>query len=68
MFRALLEMRYLWQRPHRLDDARLRALLGPVPATPLADVVQQCIAGLPGGAGAGRAGSAPPPRPQSVKT
>ena len=68
MFRALLEMRYLWQRPHRLDDARLRALLGPVPATPLADVVRQCIAGLPGGAGAGRAGSAPPPRPQPVKT
>lgn len=68
MFRALLEMRYLWQRPHRLDDARLRALLGPVPATPLADVVQQCIAGLPGGAGTGRAGSAPPPRPQPVKT
>ena len=65
MFRALLEMRYLWQRPHRLDDARLRALLGPVPATPLADVVQQCIAGLPA---VGSAGSARPPRPQPVKT
>ena len=48
MLRALFEMRYLWQRPHRLDDARLRALLGTLPTTPLAEVVQQCLAGLPG--------------------
>ena len=60
MFRALLEMRYLWQRPHRLDDARLRALLGTVPATPLADVVRQCIAALPSGAGAADQRSQPP--------
>jgi nucleoside-diphosphate-sugar epimerase len=52
MLRALFEMRYLWQRPHRLDDARLRALLGSVPATPLAEVVRHCLAGLPQ-AGAG---------------
>lgn len=49
MFRALLEMRHLWLRPHRLDDARLRALIGSVPATPLAEVVRQCLALLPGG-------------------
>ena len=48
MLRSLFEMRYLWQRPHRLDDAPLRALLGTLPATPLAEVVQQCLAGLTG--------------------
>lgn len=50
MLRALFEMRYLWQRPHRLDDSRLRALLGELPQTALADVVRQCLAGLPGAA------------------
>ena len=49
MFRALLEMRHLWLRPHRLDDARLRALLGTVPATPLPMVVAQALAALPPG-------------------
>jgi hypothetical protein len=56
MGRALLEMRYLWQRPHRLDDARLRALSGEVPSTPLADIVRQCLSDLipgpPGRSGA----------------
>ena len=48
MPRALVEMRYLWQRPHRLDGQRLQALLGAgMPATPLAEVVRQCLAGLP---------------------
>ena len=59
MFRALLEMRHLWLRPQRLDDARLRALLGPaLPATALAEVVRQCLAILPGGLPAG-----PPAKP-----
>jgi nucleoside-diphosphate-sugar epimerase len=47
MLRALFEMRYLWQRPHQLDDGRLRTLLGAVPQTPLAEVVRQCLAALP---------------------
>ena len=56
MFPALLEMRHLWQRPHRLDDARLRALLGKsLPATPLPEVVRQCLRMLPGGQHAGPA-------------
>jgi nucleoside-diphosphate-sugar epimerase len=46
MLRALFEMRYLWQRPHRLDGRRLQALLGAMPQTPLDEVVRQCIAGL----------------------
>ena len=49
MLRALFEMRYLWQRPHRLDGQRLQALLGAsMPATPLAEVLRQCLATLPG--------------------
>ena len=49
MLRALFEMRYLWQRPHRLDGQRLQALLGAsMPATPLAEVLRQCLAALPG--------------------
>lgn len=47
--RALLEMRHLWQRPHRLDGARLAALIGPEPHTPLDAVVHQCLARLPEG-------------------
>lgn len=39
MPRAMLEMRYLWQRPHRLDDQPLRRLLGAVPHTPLASAL-----------------------------
>ncbi len=35
MWRELLVMRYLWQRPHALDDAALLALIGSVPQTPL---------------------------------
>ena len=47
LLRGVFEMRYLWQRPHRLDDGRLRALLGTVPQTALGEVVRQCLAGLP---------------------
>ena len=35
MLRAILEMRYLWDRPHRLEDGPLRELIGNLPATPL---------------------------------
>jgi nucleoside-diphosphate-sugar epimerase len=44
MLRALFEMRYLWQRPHRLDGSRLDALLGPRQQTPAVDVARQCLA------------------------
>jgi hypothetical protein len=42
--RALLEMRYLWQRPHRLDEAKLASLIRHVPHTPLHQVVSACLA------------------------
>ncbi|MEE3625417.1 NAD(P)H-binding protein [Nitrospirillum sp. BR 11752] len=35
VFRELREMRYLWQRPVRLDNDRLKAFLGEEPHTPL---------------------------------
>jgi nucleoside-diphosphate-sugar epimerase len=34
MFREVLEMRYLWKRPLRLDNAKLTAFLGAEPHTP----------------------------------
>jgi nucleoside-diphosphate-sugar epimerase len=34
-FREMLEMRYLWQIPLELDNAKLRALLGGEPHTPI---------------------------------
>lgn len=48
MPRALLEVRHLWQRPHRLDETRLAALIGEVPHTPLAQVMRNAAASLPG--------------------
>lgn len=45
-WRAMVEMRYLWQRPHRLDDSSLCALIGPPPATPLAQALRQSLKDL----------------------
>ncbi len=43
---ALLEMRYLWQTPHALDNAKLRALIGAEPHTPLPQAVAAALADL----------------------
>jgi nucleoside-diphosphate-sugar epimerase len=43
MWRELLAMRYLWQRPHRLDDSALVALVGPVQPTPLRQAVKAAL-------------------------
>ena len=53
MWHELLVMRYLWQRPHALDDAALRALIGHVPQTPLPLALRSVLVelGLPSGAG-----------------
>lgn len=58
MPRALLEMRYLWQRPHRLDESRLRQLIGEVPRTPVDAVLRACLQMLPFGASKAAAGRA----------
>jgi len=44
MWRELLTMRYLWQRPHQLDAAALGALIGPVPQTPFQQAVNAALA------------------------
>ena len=44
--REILEMRYLWNTPHALDNRRLRALLGPEPHTELRLAVQNTLQDL----------------------
>lgn len=46
MWRELLVMRYLWLRPHALDDRALRELLGSVPHTPLPQALRSALAAL----------------------
>lgn len=45
-FAALADMRYLWTTPHRLDNTRLRALIGDEPHTPFDQAVRQALADL----------------------
>jgi nucleoside-diphosphate-sugar epimerase len=45
-FREMLEMRYLWREPVRLDNARLIAALGHEPHTKLDDAVDATLTGL----------------------
>ncbi len=42
-FREVLEVRYLWQVPTRLDNAKLVALLGSEPHTPLEEAVRTTL-------------------------
>lgn len=46
LFRELAEMRYLWQRPVRLDNSRLVHLLGREPHTPLDEAVRKTLQGI----------------------
>ena len=46
MWRELLVMRYLWERPHALDDAALRSLIGAMPQTPLPAALRGALAEL----------------------
>jgi nucleoside-diphosphate-sugar epimerase len=43
---ALLEMRYLWDTAHALDNRKLVALLGAEPHTPFAEAVTRTLKGL----------------------
>jgi nucleoside-diphosphate-sugar epimerase len=45
-FRELLEMRYLWERPIRLDNRKLVALLGAEPHTPLETAIRAVLRSL----------------------
>ena len=44
--REMLEMRYLWREPIRLDNARLVATLGDEPHTPLDAAVEATLVGI----------------------
>ena len=44
--RELLEMRYLWRTPVRMSNARLTAVLGREPHTPLDEAVEATLMGL----------------------
>ncbi|MBN3742264.1 MULTISPECIES: NAD-dependent epimerase/dehydratase family protein [Burkholderia] len=44
--REMLEMRYLWREPLRMDNARVTAVLGREPVTPLDTAVEATLAGL----------------------
>lgn len=46
MWRELAEMRYLWDVPHRLSGDRLASLLGPIPATPLDQALEETLTNL----------------------
>ena len=45
-FREMREMRYLWREPVRMDNARLTAVLGREPHTPLDEAVEATLIGL----------------------
>ncbi len=44
--RELIEMRYLWQVPLRLDNRKLVKLLGEEPHTPLDDAVAKTLSSM----------------------
>ena len=46
LFREMLEMRYLWAQPLRLDNAKLAHVLGLEPHTPLDQAVARTLADL----------------------
>ncbi len=43
LFREMLEMRYLWQQPLRLDNAKLVAFLGEEPHTPTEAMLRETL-------------------------
>lgn len=45
-FREMLEMRYLWKKPLKLDNAKLVAFLGEEPHTPTDQALRLSLAGL----------------------
>lgn len=46
LMRELGEMKYLWEHPIRLQNARLEALIGPEPRTPLDEAVRTTLAAI----------------------
>lgn len=46
LFKELLEMKYLWMKPYKLDNSKLIKFLGHEPATPFHQAVADTLAGL----------------------
>jgi len=44
--RELLEMKYLWRQPLRLDNSRITGVLGREPSTPLDRAIEETLQGL----------------------
>lgn len=44
VIRALGQMEYVWRTPHRLDNSRLRSLIGPEPQTPWQTSIDRTVA------------------------
>ncbi|PTL75466.1 SDR family oxidoreductase [Vitiosangium sp. GDMCC 1.1324] len=64
LFRELKEMRYLWRAPVHMNNARLLAVLGTEPHTPLDEAVRTTLVGLGCLAGSG----SPRPTPRDADT
>ncbi len=47
VLREVIKMRYLWQRPHRLDGSKLKALLGQVPGRSLQQALAETLQAQP---------------------
>jgi nucleoside-diphosphate-sugar epimerase len=45
-FREMIEMRYLWREPLRLENRKLESLIGAEPHTPLDEAVRQSLTAL----------------------
>lgn len=58
MMREVLEMRYLWNRPHRIDGAALAAVLPDFTPTPALQAIRASVAGIEAARNAGRARAA----------
>jgi hypothetical protein len=50
LYRELAEMAYLWEMPRTRWTVALARLLGPLPQTPLDQVLQGCLRPAPAGA------------------
>jgi len=46
LLREIAKMRYLWQEPHRLAGAKLKAAIGAIPCTPLDQALDTTLAEL----------------------
>jgi nucleoside-diphosphate-sugar epimerase len=43
LMRELIEMRWVWREPVKLDNAKLQAAIGPEPRTPLDQAIAACL-------------------------